>query len=174
MADKQIIIIAGPNGAGKSTFAPEYLSGESSCPIFVNADLIAAGLSPLQPGDAPFCAGRLMLEQIKDHARAGKIFAFETTLAGRSYIRMIRQWRDDGYAVKLVFLSLGTPEEAIDRVRKRVRQGGHDVPESVIRRRFDAGKQNFREIYCQCVDNWEYYDASGAEPILLEKGDNNG
>ena len=113
MPDKKVIIIAGPNGAGKTTFAQEYLPNEADCPIFVNADLIAAGLSPFRPAAAAIHAGRLMLEEIDKHARAGRSFAFETTLAGRGYVRMLRHWRADGYSVKLIFLSLATPEEAI-------------------------------------------------------------
>ena len=169
MKAKKIIIIAGPNGAGKTTFGQEYLPNEADCPIFVNADLIAAGLSPFRPADAAIRAGRLMLEEIDNHARAGKTFAIETTLSGRGYVRRIRQWRTDGYTVKLIFLSLATPEEAITRVKSRVNQGGHDVPEAVIRRRFHAGLRNFQDIYRHCVDDWFLYNNSGTIPILLEK-----
>lgn len=169
IAGKQVIIIAGPNGAGKTTFALEYLPNEADCPVFVNVDLIAAGLSPFWPAAAAFRAGRLMLEEINNHARAGRNFAFETTLSGRVYVRMIRQWRADGYKVKLIFLSLATPEEAIKRVELRVRQGGHPVPEPVIRRRFHAGLRNFNAMYRPCVDDWLWYNNSGTRPILLEK-----
>ena len=166
---KKVIIIAGPNGAGKTTFALEYLPNEADCPVFVNVDLIAAGLSPFWPSAAAFRAGRLMLEEINNHARAGRNFAFETTLSGRVYVRMIRQWRADGYKVKLIFLSLATPEEAIKRVELRVRQGGHPVPEPVIRRRFHAGLRNFKAMYRPCVDDWLWYNNSGTRPLLLEK-----
>ena len=141
------------------------------CPVFVNADLIAAGLSPFQPATAAIRAGRLMLEEINSHARAGRSFAFETTLAGRGYVRMIRQWRTDGYKVRLIFLSLATPEEAIRRVALRVQQGGHHVPERIIRRRFDNGLQNFKTGYRLCVDDWLWYNNSGTTPVLLEKKD---
>ncbi len=167
MTAKKIIIIAGPNGAGKTTFGQEYLPNEADCPIFVNADLIAAGLSPFRPADAAIRAGRLMLEEIDNHARAGRNFAIETTLSGRGYVRRIRQWRADGYTVKLIFLSLATPEEAITRVKSRINQGGHDVPEAVIRRRFHAGLWNFQNIYRHCVDDWFGYNNS--DTMLTQK-----
>lgn len=166
----KIIIIAGPNGAGKTTFAREYLPNEAGCPIFVNADLIAIGLSPFRP--ATIRAGRLMLEEINRHARNRRNFAFETTLSGRGYVKMIRQWRDDGYRVKLIFLSLATPEEAIRRVQARVQQGGHQVPEAVIRRRFASGLLNFETIYRHCVDYWQKLNASGIRLVLEDEGEN--
>ena len=172
MPDKKIIIIAGPNGAGKTTFALEYLPNEADCPVFVNADLIAAGLSPFRPTTAAMRAGRLMLEEVNAHARAGRSFAFETTLAGRGYVKKIKQWRTDGYKVKLIFLSLATPEEAIARVAKRAHLGGHGVPESVIRRRFHAGLQNFHETYRHCVDHWQKFNNSGDSPVLEDEGSN--
>ena len=174
MPDKKVIIIAGPNGAGKTTFAREYLPKEADCPVFVNADLIAVGLSPFRPAAAAIRAGRLTLEEINTHARAGRSFAFETTLSGRGYVGMIRQWRADEYRVKLIFLSLATPEEAIERVQLRVRQGGHDVPEAVVRRRFHAGLRNFHDTYRHCVDYWQKFDNSGPVPALMDEGDNNG
>lgn len=137
MADggKRIIIIAGPNGAGKSTFAREFLPNEAKCPVFINADLIAAGLSPFAPEAAAMRAGRLMLLEIAEHVRRGVSFAFETTLAGRGYARMIPSWRTAGYSVHILFLKLDSVELAMERVSVRVSQGGHNVPELVIRRR---------------------------------------
>ena len=170
-SDKKIIIIAGPNGAGKTTFAHEYLINEADCPIFVNADLIALGLSPFQPASI-MRAGRLMLEEINNHARRGKNFSFETTLSSRGYIRMIRQWRANGYRVKLIFLSLATPEEAVNRVRSRVAQGGHNIPEIVIRRRFVRGMYNFQNIYRHCVDYWQLINNSDADFTLIDTGQN--
>ena len=114
----KILIIAGPNGAGKSTFAREFLPKDAECPAFINADLIAAGLSPFQPEVAAIKAGRLMLDEIAEHTARGSSFAFETTLVGRVYLRMIRDWRRQGYQVKLFFLSLANPEEAIARVQR--------------------------------------------------------
>ncbi len=167
---KKILIIAGPNGAGKTTFAQEFLPNEAQCPAFVNADLIAAGLSPFAPEVAAVKAGRLMLEQIHDYARKGESFAFETTLSGKTYARMIPTWRKAGYHVTLIFLRLPTPEMAIARVRLRVREGGHKVPEDVIRRRFKAGWRNFETIYRDIVDGWAMYDNAGDEPILITEG----
>lgn len=153
MSDKKIVIIAGPNGAGKTTFAREFLPNEAGCPVFVNADLIAAGISPFRPEVAAFRAGRLMLQEIARHAAGGRSFAFETTLSGLTYARMIDGWRSDGYVTKLIFLSLASAEEAIARVAMRVRQGGHDIPADTIRRRFESGRLHFRETYRARVDS---------------------
>ncbi len=172
MANKRIFIIAGPNGAGKTTFALEFLPREADCPDFINVDLIAAGLSPFDPGRAAIRAGRLMLTEIRNRVRDGKSFAFETTLSGHAYSRLIPKWRATGYHVKLIFLNLPTPELAVARVAARVAQGGHDVAESVIRRRFDSGLRNFMELYRPLVDRWEWYDNSGITPRLISAGDN--
>ncbi len=169
---KRIYILAGPNGAGKTTFAREFLTREAGCPIFINADLIAEGLSPFAPERAAIRAGRIMLELMADAVRRGDSFAFETTLAGRNYMRSIPAWRADGYVVKLHFLSLPSADVAVARVAERVRQGGHDVPEDVIRRRFDAGKTNFEEFYKNLVDCWILYDSSANEPTVLDQGGN--
>lgn len=169
--ERKIIVIAGPNGAGKTTFAREYLPFEPACPIFVNADLIAAGVSPLRPEAAAFRAGRLMLEEIDRHARQGRSFAFETTLAGLVYVRRIRRWRRSGYAVKLVYLPLASPEEALRRVEQRVRQGGHRIPEAVVRRRFHRSVANFRDVYRDLVDSWQVLDRRGRD-LVLEEGVN--
>ena len=170
MSKRKILIIAGPNGAGKTTFAQEFLPGEAECPIFVNADLIAAGLSPFTPELAAVRAGRIMLEQIHEHVRKGEGFAFETTLSGRIYMRLIPRWQAEGYIVKLFFLRLPLPEMAIARVRQRVAAGGHNVPEDVIRRRFDAGREHFESSYKPLADEWVLYDNSGEEPIRLDEG----
>jgi predicted ABC-type ATPase len=169
---KRIIIIAGPNGAGKTTFAKEFLPNEASVLHFSNADLISHGLSPVAPEKAAIIGGKIMLSQIAAHFRAGKSFAFETTLSGRSHVRHIRKWREAGYPVKLIFLSLPSAELAIRRVRRRVQQGGHDVPKKVIRRRFEAGKRNFDAFYKNLVDAWMQYDASGTKLVLLDSGEN--
>jgi predicted ABC-type ATPase len=132
--------------------------------------LIAAGLSPFDPDAAAFRADRLMLEEIANHSTAGRSFAFETTLSGLTYSRMIPRWREDRYTVKLIFLSLNSPEEAIGRVEERVRQGGHDIPEDVIRRRFSAGLRNFTKVYRPLVDYWRLVDNSGDRPRVLEEG----
>ena len=160
-------MIAGPNGAGKTTFAMQFLPNEADCPIFVNADLIAAGLGPFRRDLVGVRAGRIMLQEIHSHVRKGNSFAFEITLSGRSYARWIPRWRDKGYRVKLFFLQLPTVEVAVKRVAQRVLEGGHDVPEPVIRRRFHAGWRNFERIYRDLVDEWALYDNSGEVPRLL-------
>lgn len=143
---KRIVIVAGPNGAGKTTFAREFLPQEADCPTFVNADLIADGLSPFDPARVAIRSGRIMLQLIREHAERGETFAFETTLAGRNYARSIRRWRAAGYRVTLIFLSLPSPEMALSRVAERVLQGGHGVAEDVVRRRFIAGRENFETL----------------------------
>ena len=168
MSAKRIIVIAGPNGAGKTTFATEFLPNEADCPAFVNADLIAAGLSPFAPERAAIKAGRLMLAAIAEHVAHGESFAFETTLAGTRYARSIPRWRQTGYHVTLIFLSLPSAAMAIERVAQRVRQGGHDVPVKVIRRRFAAGRKNFDQVYRDLVDDWVEYDNSGTQPRLVD------
>jgi predicted ABC-type ATPase len=169
---QRVIIIAGPNGAGKTTFAREFLPAEAGLPVFVNADLIAAGFSPFNPEVAAMRAGRLMLQEIDAHAAAGRSFAFETTLAGLSYVRRIDRWRKAGYIVELIFLSLPSPEEAVRRVAARVEQGGHGVTEHVIRRRFATGMRHFLETYRHRVDYWMWFDNSGLEPVLIDEGKN--
>jgi predicted ABC-type ATPase len=166
-----VLILAGPNGAGKTTFAREFLPDEAQCPTFVNADLIAAGLSPYSPETAAMRAGRLMVELIAEHVARGDSFAFETTLADKSYARHIPRWQGAGYHVSLVFLSLPSPEAAIRRVQQRVAQGGHFVPESIIRRRFLAGRANLETVYKPLVNAWALYDNSGVEPALLDWDD---
>lgn len=167
---KKIVIVAGPNGAGKTTFAREFLPNEAGCLVFVNADLIASGLEPFRPERAAFRAGRLMLDEIKRHVSKGANFAFETTLSGLTYAPMLDSWRESGYHVKLIFLSLSTVEEAIGRVAARISQGGHAVPEEVIRRRYVTGRKHFWEIYRWRVDFWQYFDNSGKWPVLLDEG----
>jgi predicted ABC-type ATPase len=169
---KKIVIIAGPNGAGKTTFAREFLPNEAGCPVFVNADLIAAGIAPFQPESVAFRAGRVMLEEISRHVTNGRSFAFETTLSGLTYARMIDDWRKRDYSVKLIYLSLSSPEEAIARVAMRVLQGGHDIPPATIRRRFDAGLANFRNTYRVRVNYWQLFDNSGETTLLLDEGEN--
>ena len=155
---KRIIIIAGPNGAGKTTLAAELLPNEANTPAFINADLLAAGLNPFQPERAAFQAGRMMLEMIDARVQRGESFAFETTLIGRGYARMIPRWQELGYWVTLVYLRVNSPDVVIARVRQRVLEGGHDVPEDVIRRRFHASLYNFEHIYRDLVDEVIIYD----------------
>ena len=169
MADKEIVVVAGPNGAGKTTFALTYLRVEARGLPFRNADMIAAGLAPLGSRQSDVRAGRLMLEEIDKLVAEGRSFAFETTLAGRRYLRRIDRWRRMGYRVMLVFLSLPSPEDAVARVQRRVEQGGHNIPEDVIRRRFDAGLKNFWGAYAARVDQWILYDNQGRMPVVVER-----
>jgi len=168
--EQRIIIVAGSNGAGKTTFAREFLPKEVDCPVFVNADLIAAGLSPFEPAAAAIRAGRMMIEEIEAHVREKRSFAFETTLSGRRYARMIPQWQAVGYRIKLVFLYLEDVRIAAERIRVRVRQGGHGIPEDVVRRRYEAGWRNFQQLYKRLVDTWVLYDNSGETPVLVDAG----
>ena len=165
---KKIIIIAGPNGAGKTTFARDFLPAEAQTLRFINADLIAAGLAPFNPETASFKAGRLMLEEIDECVDAGHSFAFETTLSGLTYLKKIAVWKHLGYQVKLWFLSLPNEDIAVSRVARRVLQGGHNIPEDVIRRRFKAGLANFHQRYSKTVDSWALYDNYGIEPKLID------
>lgn len=155
LPDKRIIIVAGPNGAGKTTFARELLPNEANTLTFINADLIARGLDPFQPERAAFRAGRMMLEMIDACVARGENFAFETTLSGRGYARMIPRWQEQGYWVRLYYLPLPSPEAAIERVQQRVEMGGHHVPDDIIRRRFHASWHNFQNLYRDLVDEWE-------------------
>lgn len=168
---KEILIIAGPNGAGKTTFARRYLKlGKPDMP-FVNADSIAAGLPSDASSNTEFHAGRLMLAELDRLAGEGRSFAFETTLSGRGYLRRIRQWRSDGYRVLLMFRFLPSADEAIERVRLRASQGGHDVPEDRVRRRFEAGMRNFRELYSKEVDAWVLYDGLQFTPVATGRSE---
>jgi predicted ABC-type ATPase len=162
-----VYVIAGPNGAGKTTFATDFLPTFVQCREFVNADLIAAGLSPFAPELQAMRAGRLLLTRIKELAEARQDFAFETTLAGRSYVKLLAELRRSAYDVILLFLWLPSAEAAVARVAGRVRQGGHDVPEATIRRRFESGLRNFLRIYAPLVNSWYILDGSELPPSLI-------
>jgi predicted ABC-type ATPase len=163
-AQPQIHVIAGPNGAGKTTFALTYLPRYAGCLQFVNADLIAAGLSPFAPESAAVTAGRLMLAQIHRLAAQGADFALETTLAGRGYLAMLRTFRQQGYVVTLYFLWLPSIQLALERVAERVRKGGHSVPEEDVRRRYRRGVRNLFQVYRPLLDTWFVFDNSGPDP----------
>lgn len=166
-----VVVLAGPNGAGKSTSAPELLRGALAVDEFVNADVIAQGLSAYRPEAAAVAAGRIMLERLRQLARMQRDFAFETTLAGQGHARWLRSLRGNGYRRHLIFLGLPTADLAVARVAGRVRDGGHDVPEEVIRRRFASGIRNFFACYQGAVDGWQVYDNSNlAAPQLVASG----
>jgi len=167
---KIVVIITGPNGAGKTTFAHAFLAQAGI--RFINADLIAAGLSPFAPARMALRAGRLMLEEIAVSTAGSERFAFETTRSGLGWLRHIHQWRNDDWRVVLYFLALQEVEIAITRVEQRVRQGGHAIPESVIRRRFVAGLRNFEQYDDKpAVSLWKHYDNSNRSPHLLSSGE---
>ena len=167
---QSIFIIAGPNGAGKTTFARNFLSKVMTEVVFINADDIARAIQPDDVEAVAIDAGRLTLKRISDLVDGGRSFAFETTLAGRSYSNRISQWKRKGYEIHLHFLSLPDVEAAIDRVALRVRQGGHNIPPDVIKRRFTAGIENFHNLYKSLVTNWVLYDNSADTPVVLDEG----
>lgn len=164
------LVIAGPNGAGKTTFAREFLPREASVLRFVNADLIAAGLSPLKPELAALAAGRLFLAEIDRLAELRTSFAFESTLSGLGHAERLRALRTLGYRIELIFLRLPTEEVALARVAMRVRHGGHAVPEADIRRRFHRGWENFQNTYRALAHAWAVYDNSTEKPVLQDRG----
>jgi len=155
-----LYVIAGCNGAGKTTASFTILPEMLDCREFVNADEIAKGLSPFNPEGVAIQAGRLMIDRIIHLLKEGDTFAFETTLATRSYIKLIQQAQKRGYFVTLLFFSLSTPEQAVARVAKRVSQGGHNIPTDVVYRRFHAGLSNLFQLYIPVVDYWALYDNS--------------
>jgi predicted ABC-type ATPase len=163
------IVIAGPNGAGKTTFARRYLPEDVGMVHFVNADLIAGGLSPLKPELAAIAAARMVLREIDRLAADRSDFAFETTLSGLSYLRRLRVWKRAGYRVEIVYLRLQTTQLALRRIAARVRQGGHGVPRRDVVRRFSRSWVNFERLYRPLADSWAVYDNSGPTPQLLEK-----
>ena len=166
-----IVVIAGANGSGKSTAAPALLQGTLGVNEFVNADAIAVGLSAFQPETVAFRAGRIMLERLRQLANQRVNFAFETTLATRSFSPWIANLRQTGYRFHLIFLWLPSPELAIARVQERVRTGGHDVPDETIRRRYRAGIRNFFQLYRPLADTWRFYNNSDtAQPRIIASG----
>ena len=165
--DPKVYIIAGPNGAGKTTFATKFLPHYVECMEFVNADLIASALSPSLPDRAAFRAGRLMIEQIHSLADSRVDFGFETTLAGRGYVRLLNNLKDRGYRIHLFYLWIHRIDVALERIAGRVKMGGHNVPEDVVRRRYHKGISNFSRLYQPLTDSWAIYDNSTDTPHLI-------
>ncbi len=157
---KDIVIIGGPNGAGKTTAAQVLLPNRLQIREFVNADEIARGLSPFNPAGMAVAAARIMIDRMRNLVRSGESFAFETTCSGRSHLPMLRDCRAAGWRVTLLYLWLASPETAIERVARRVRAGGHDIPEGVIVRRYWGSIRNMRELYLPLVDAATIYDNS--------------
>lgn len=166
----EIFVLGGPNGAGKSTTAMVLLPERLGVEQFVNADLIAQGLSPFAPEKSAIEAGRLMVRRIRELRRRGESFAFETTLAARSFAPFIRDAQADGYVVHLIYVWLASVELACSRVAVRVQQGGHDVPRDVLERRYWRGLRNFFELYRPLADTWTLCDNSAGEPVVVALG----
>jgi predicted ABC-type ATPase len=166
-----VTVIAGPNGAGKSTSAPEVLRDALGVTEFVNADVIARGLSAFEPERAALAAGRVMLARLRELAQKRESFAFETTLASRSFAPWLADLRGKGYHFHLIFLWLPSADAAVARVADRVRTGGHNVPEATIRRRYEAGLRNFFALYQPLANSWRMYDNSTTSgPALIAAG----
>jgi len=164
------IIIAGPNGAGKTTFAREFLPKDAAIVHFVNADLIASGLSPLRPELANLAAGRLFLQELDRLAKLRASFAFESTLSGLTYVNRLKRWKSVGYRIEIVYLRLRSKNLALRRIASRVKQGGHQVPRVDAIRRFDRSWLNFQSIYRLLADEWTVHDNSHDKPRVLEQG----
>ena len=162
-----LYIIAGPNGAGKTTFARKFLPDYVKCLEFVNVDLIASGISPFDPERAALRAGRIMLEQIHSLAKRRLDFGFETTLSGRAYVKLLREMKKRGYLIHIFFLWISDVELALERIRLRVRNGGHHIPEVIVRRRFGRSLPNFLRVYKPLADSWTIFDNSGDVPKMI-------
>jgi predicted ABC-type ATPase len=160
-------VIAGPNGAGKTTFARDYLPRTARVVHFVNADLIASGLSPLRPDLAALAARRLVLKEVDRLAKARTNFSFESTLSGLVYLRRLKRWKAAGYRIEIIYLYLSSPQLALRRITARVKQGGHAVPPADVLRRFSRSWVNFQNSYCLLADEWTVYDNSGDKPRML-------
>jgi len=165
-----LYVISGCNGAGKTTASYSVLPDMLNCKEFVNADEIAKGLSPFQPDNVAIEAGRIMLNRIKDLISHNVDFAFETTLASKSYVKLIREAQSKGYFVTLVYFWLNSPELAVERVRNRVISGGHNIPENVIYRRYSAGIKNLSKLYLPICDSWLIIDNSEPPFQLIAEG----
>jgi len=162
------IIIAGPNGAGKTTLAHDFLPRDTGIFRFVNADLIANGLSPLRPELANLEAGRLFLRELDRLARSREDFSFETTCSGLGLAVRLKRWKAAGYGIEIIYLHLASPQLALRRIEARVRQGGHGVPRADVERRFTRSWMNFQHVYRHLADRWAVYDNSGRKPRLME------
>lgn len=159
-----LFVIGGCNGSGKTTVALNILPNLLKIFEYVNADAIASGLSPLQPETMAIQAGRLMLARLRTLANSSADFAFETTLAARTFVPFLRECQTKNYTINLIYFWLLSPELAIERVARRVASGGHFIPEDTIVRRYEAGRKNLFQLYMPLCDSWIIYDNS--RPIL--------
>ncbi len=167
MRQKRVYIISGPNGAGKTTFAKVFLKDYAKCYEFVNADLIATGLSPFSPQKVSLKAGKILLAQIKEFSQKGISFAFETTFSGKGYQKLLSDLKDMGYEIDIFFLWISSIDIAVMRVKSRVLSGGHNVPVSDIKRRFRRSLYNFVTIYSKLADRWYLFNNSDCLPIIV-------
>ena len=163
----QVAVLGGINGAGKSTASQRVLRDALKIPLFTNADVIARGLNAFDPESEAVKAGRIMLEHMREMTAARRSFAFETTLAARTYARWLGEMKRDGYAVHLFYYWLDSADVAIRRVADRVRAGGHHVPDDTIRRRYSRSVRNFLELYRPVVTTWQVYDNSNGPSRLI-------
>jgi predicted ABC-type ATPase len=165
--NSHLYVIAGPNGAGKTTFSRKFLPEYKECLEFVNADLIAGGLSPFAPDRAAIQAGRIMLEQIRSLGNRGVDFGFETTLSGKTHLKLFDDLKKKGYHIHLFFLWVNSIDIALRRIEKRVQNGGHSVPEAVVRRRFEKSLFNFFNLYQPVAESWAIFDNSREVPKMI-------
>jgi len=170
MKNKAVYIIAGPNGSGKTTFAIKFLPDYAKCPNFVNADLIAKGLSPFSPRTAAIKAGRIMLDQIHNLAAKDSDFAFETTLSWKTYISFLNDLKKKGYSINIFFLWIPNATLALNRIKDRVASGGHNVPALEVKRRFKRGLYNFFEYYKPLADTWLLFNNTDVIPRFIARG----
>ena len=165
----QLYVIAGPNGAGKTTFARKFLPQYAKCSNFVNADLIASGLSPFSPASAAIKAGKLLLSEIHSFAEEKADFAFETTLSGRTHLKFLEEQKNRGYSVHIFFLWLPAVNLAVSRVKERVERGGHYVSTVDVKRRFPRSIRNFFNLYMPLSNSWYLFENSAEIPALIAK-----
>jgi predicted ABC-type ATPase len=169
---RNVYIIAGPNGSGKTTFAKIFLPEYAKCDRFINADLIAAGLSPFSPQQVAIKSGRLVLEQIKEYSNNGVDFGFETTMSGVTYLKYFKMLKEEKYKIHIYFLWIPSSQLAIARVRDRVAQGGHNVPIADIKRRFERSTEKFLKNYRPMADQWMLFNNERSKPKLIARKQN--
>ena len=163
----KVFIIAGPNGSGKTTFANEFLPSYAKCPNFINADAIAKGLSPFGPEKEAIQAGRIVLANIREYAKRGDDFAFETTLSGKTYLNILKDLKSAGYELHLFFLWVPDVSLSLARIKERVSKGGHNIPSVDVHRRFGRTLHNFVTFYENIMDSWMIFDNSTEKPNLI-------
>lgn len=169
---KNVYIIAGPNGSGKTTFASTFLPAYAKCDRFINADLIATGLSPFSPQQVAIKSGKLVLEQIREYAENGVDFGFETTMSGVTYLKYFEMLKEKGYKIHIYFLWIPSSQLAVARVKDRVAQGGHNVPVADIKRRFERSTEKFFKQYRLLADQWMLFNNEQSKPKLIARKQN--